>query len=208
MPAIDIAPDALTVFVRKLAGTFSLSNESVADSTFDIASALGQVIADSLGPVLDSGVLSGDGVAPNPAGVLGAAPVVPDGSLWPQVFAAQGDIGDKGGQASHVALRPSTLATEAARLDSNDRPLYPDGLVSVGGMTLVPCPILAADQALVYDATTMRLIIRSDFGFEVSHDAEFKSDLTTARVKGRFSVSWPSGPAKSMRKFTIGTVAP
>jgi hypothetical protein len=73
-------------------------------------------------------------------------------------------------------------------------------------MALVGCPVLAADQVLVYDGTTMRLVIRNDFGFEVSNDAEFKSDLTTALVMGRFSVSWPSGPAKSMRKFKITAV--
>jgi HK97 family phage major capsid protein len=208
LPAVDLAPDALTVFVRKLAGTFSVSNESVNDSTFSIADAVGQVVADSLGPVLDAGVLSGDGVAPNPAGVLGAAPVVADGPLWPGVFAAQGAIGDAGGVASHVGLKPSTLATEAARVDSNDRPLYPEGLTSIGGMAIVGVPTLAADQVLVYDAVTMRLIVRNDFAFEVSPFPEFTSDLTTARVKGRFSVSWPSGPNKSMRAFKILAIGP
>jgi HK97 family phage major capsid protein len=203
LPQVDINPDAYTVAVKKLAGTFSISNESVGDSTFSLADAIGQVVADSLGPKLDSGLLAGDGTGANPAGVLGAAPVVPDGALWPQVFAAQGAIGDAGGTASHVGLRPSLLASEAARVDANDRPLYPDGLATVGGMQLVGVPILAPDQVIVYDALTMRLIVRNDFAFEASTFPEFTSDLTTARVKGRFSVSWPSGPNKSMRAFKI-----
>jgi HK97 family phage major capsid protein len=203
LPAVNINPAAYTVTVRKLAGTFSVSNESIGDSTFSIADAIGQTVADSLGPVLDTGLLTGDGTAPNPAGVLGAAPAVPDGALWPSVFAAQGAIGDSGGVASHVALRPSTLATEAAKVDANNRPLYPEGLTTMGGMALVGVPTLAAAQVLVYDAVTMRLIIRNDFSFEVSPYPEFTSDLTTARVKGRFSVSWPSGPNKSMRAFKI-----
>jgi HK97 family phage major capsid protein len=203
LPSIAFAPEALTVYVRKLAGVFSVSNESINDSTFSIADALGQLVADSLGPVLDTGVLTGDGVAPNPAGVLGAAPVVTSAGLWEGVFAAQGEIGDAGGNATHVALKPSTLAAEAARTDTLGRPLYADGFTTVGGLQLVAAPVLAADQALVYDANTMRLIVRNDFAFEVSEFPEFKNDLATARVKGRFSVSWPSGPAKSMRAFTI-----
>jgi HK97 family phage major capsid protein len=203
LPAVDVNPAAYTVTVKKLAGTFSISNESVSDSTFDLASAVGQVIADSLGPKLDSGLLAGDGTGANPDGVLGAAPAVPDGALWPQVFAAQGAIGDAGGTATHVALRPSLLASEAAKVDANGRPIYEDGLTTMGGMTLLGVPILAPDQVLVYDAVTMRLIIRNDFSFEVSPYPEFTSDLTTARVKGRFSVSWPSGPVKSMRAFKI-----
>jgi HK97 family phage major capsid protein len=203
LPAIDLAPAAYTVQAKKVAGTFSTSNESVADGSFDVAGAVGQVVADSLGPVLDSGVLSGDGTGANPAGALGAAPAVADGSLWSQAFAAQGALGDAGGTATHIGLKPSTLATEAARVDANDRPLYPDGLTTIGGMALVPVPMLDAGQVLVYDATTMRLIVRNDFAFEVSDLPEFKADLTTARVKGRFAVSWPSGPEKSMRKFAI-----
>lgn len=208
LPKVDLAPEALTVFVRKLAGTFSCSNEQLSDSTFSMADALGQVIADSLGPVLDSGVLSGDGVAPNPAGVLGAAPTVPDAGLWPGVFAAQGEIGDAGGTATAVALKPSTLAAEAARTDAQGRPLYPDGLTTMGGLQLVACPMLSATEALVYDGVSMRLIVRNDFAFEASPYPEFTSDVTTARVKGRFSVSWPSGPAKSMRKFNIAAITP
>ena len=202
LPAVEVNPAAYTVTVRKLAGTFSVSNESIDDTSFSLADAIGQVVADSLGPVLDTGLLGGDGVAPNPAGVLGAAPTVPTAGIWAGVYAAQGAIGDAGGTATHVALMPSTLATEAARVDAQGRPLYADGL-SIGGLQLVACPSLSAADALVYDGVSMRLIVRNDFAFEASPFPEFKSDLTTARVKGRFSVSWPSGPNKSMRKFTI-----
>ena len=72
----------------------------------------------------------------------------------------------------------------------------------MGGMQLVGIPSLEADQVIVYDSTMVRLVVRADFAFEVSDQAEFKSDLFDGPRKGRFSVSAPV-PAKSLRQFSI-----
>ena len=182
----------------------------VDDASFNIAAALGAVIADRLGVQLDEGVIHGGGdPEDSPVGVWGFAPAVPDAPLWPGIWSAVGDLGDAGGQATHVALKPSTWAAEAARVDANQRPLYPDGLVSAGGLQFVQCPSLAADECLVYDSRTVRLIVRRDFALEGDRSAGFARDVMVYRLIGRFAVGVPV-PTKGIRKLTIegAAVAP
>ena len=128
MPTVDIGPGTYSVIAKKLAGLFELTNEMVDDAAFNIASALGDVIRDRLGVQLDDGVIRGGGdPEDSPVGVWGIAPAVDNGPLWPGIWSAVGSLGDAGGQATHVALRPSTWAAEAARTDDVGRPLYPTG---------------------------------------------------------------------------------
>lgn len=201
LPVVDLDPGSYTVVVKKLAGVFDISNEMIADAAFNIAAALGSAIADRLGVQLDDGLIRG-GDPDAPVGVWGFAPAVADAPLWSGVWSAVGEMGDAGGSPTHVALRPSTWAAEAARTDDVGRPLYPDGLVQAGGLTFVQVPSLAADECLVYDAAATRLIVRRDFGFEIDRSAGFTRDVSVARIIGRFSVGVPV-PAKALRRLTI-----
>ena len=108
---------------------------------------------------------------------------------------------------THVALRPSTWAAEAARTDDVGRPLYPDGLVQAGGLTFIQVPSLESDQCLIYDREQVRLIVRRDFGFEIDASAGFARDVSLARVIGRFSVAVPV-PVKAIRKLVIAEPEP
>jgi HK97 family phage major capsid protein len=208
LPVVDIDPGSYTVVAKKLAGVFELTSEMVADASFNIAGALGQVIADRLGVQLDDGLIRGGGdPEDSPVGVWGIAPAVDDAPLWPGIWSAVGDLGDAGGQASHVALKPSTWADEAGRTDDVGRPLYPDGLVRVGGLNFVKVPSLAADECLVYDANQVRLIVRRDFGLEADKSAGFARDVVLARIIGRFAVGVPVAN-KGIRKLTIAGSVP
>jgi HK97 family phage major capsid protein len=208
LPVVDIDPGSYTVVVKKLAGIFEITNEMRADSSFDIGAALGQVIADRLGVQLDDGVIRGGGdPEDSPVGVWGFAPAVPDNALWPGIWSAVGQLGDAGAAPTHVALRPSTWAAEAARTDDMGRPLYPDGLVRAGGLEFVQVPSLESNQCLVYDNRQVRLIVRRDLGFEVDSSAGFARDVSLARVIGRFAVGVPVAN-KAIRKLTITAPEP
>jgi HK97 family phage major capsid protein len=208
LPEVDLAPGSYTVVVKKLAGVFDITNEMIADASFNVAAALGQVIADRLGVQLDEGVIRGGGdPEDSPVGVWGFAPAVPDAPLWPGIWSAVGELGDAGASPTHVALRPSTWALEAARTDDVGRPLYPDGLVTAGGLTFVQVPSLGANECLVYDNTKVRLIVRRDFGFEMDGSAGFARDVSLARVIGRFAVGVPVAN-KAIRKLTITAPEP
>jgi len=203
LPEVDVNPDTYVSQVVKLAGIFALTNEALADARLDLGNQIGQAVADSLGPKLDAGILSGTGTGPSPIGVLTVAPDLGSHSLWDGIFEAVGQIGDAGGTATSVGVRPSTLAAEAGRVDSQGRPIHPSGLVDINGVRLVGVPTLAASQAVVFDASTVRLVVRSDFAIERSDEALFERDQVAVRVKGRFAAAVPS-PEKSLRRFTIG----
>jgi HK97 family phage major capsid protein len=201
LPNVNVNGDSYVVIPAKLAGLWGVTNEALLDSKLNLGAQLGQVVADSAGPTLDDGVLHGT-AAPDPIGVLGVAPVTDGVSLWAAALEAQGEIGDAGGSADSIALKPSALATEAATLDLQDRPLYPSGISTFAGLTPVPVPSLAVGEALVYDSKRVLLVVRSDFAVEMSSDAGFSSDVTMFRVRGRFGVAVPVA-GKSVRKLTV-----
>jgi HK97 family phage major capsid protein len=119
---------------------------------------------------------------------------------------AIGQIGDAGGTASHLAMKPSILAKHRNDRDTQQRPLWPDGIGAAFGLTEVPVPSLA--DALVYDATRLYLIVRTqDFEVAYSPDFYFDSDSTALRVRGRFAAGMPA-PAKTCRKVTVAGAAP
>lgn len=208
LPEVDLGTGSYTVVARKLSATFPINNEMIGDAAFDIAGELGRVVADRLGPELDNGVIRGGGDPENsPVGVWAFAPAVPDAPLWPGIWSAVGEMGDAGGAPTHVALKPSTWANEAARTDDVGRPLYPDGLVRAGGLTFVQVPSLEATECLIYDAAQVRLIVRRDFAVEFDKSVLFTRDQTAARVIGRFAVGVPV-ENKHIRKLTIAEPAP
>ena len=74
-------------------------------------------------------------------------------------------------------------------------------------MTFVQCPSLAAEECLIYDSRTVRLIVRRDFGFETDRSAGFARDVAVCRLIGRFAVGVPVAN-KAIRKLTIEGAAP
>ncbi len=200
---VALNPRSYTVAAKKLSGVFDVTNEMLDDATFNIGVALGSVVTESLGPQLDDGVIRG-GVddEDSPTGVWTFAPEVGPGPLWSTIWEAVGELGDEGGVATTVALRPSTHAAEAARVDDQNRPLYADGLVRAGGLDFVTVPSLEADEVLVYDRARVRLVVRRDFSVQFSGDAGFRQDMVATRVIGRFAIGVPVA-AKSIRKFVI-----
>lgn len=200
LPAVNLNGDSYLVVPMKLAGVWGVSNEALGDSRINLGDALGQVVADAAGPNLDDGLLHG-AAAPDPIGVIGIAPPTTGGSMWDAALVAQGEIGDAGGTADTIAMKPSVLAAEAGVLDGQGRPLYPQGITTFAGLRPVGVPMLAATEALVYDSTRVLLVVRSDFSVESSGDAGFTSDLTLFRVRGRFGVAVPVA-TKSIRSLT------
>ena len=147
------------------------------DAAYNVAADVGDVVRDHLGPQLDEGVIHGsEDEEDSPLGVWEVADAVDDQTLWDGIWAAVGELGDDGGAATHVALKPSTLARESASRDDVGRPLYPAGMVDVGGLTFVGAPGLGNDEALIYDPLRVRLVVRRDFAVEFDRSAGF---LTT-----------------------------
>jgi HK97 family phage major capsid protein len=203
LPTVNLGDTAYNVVPRKLAGTFGLSNELLADETISAFDLLGTAVRDASGPVLDDGLLHGDG-DPGPVGVVGLAPASTGTTLREAAITATADIGNDGGTANVLALNPTDIAAESARADANGRPLYENGFTTLGTLSVVAVPKLAAGtEMLVYDATRLYLLVRNDFLVEASPDAGFTSDLTIARIKGRFAAAVPT-VNKSIRKLTVG----
>ena len=62
-----------------------------------------------------------------------------------------------------VALPPVAIVAEEARLDGDQRPLYPDGLTRYAGLDVVAVPAMAAAEGLVYDRSGCYLVVAEDF---------------------------------------------
>ena len=131
------------MIVRKLAGTFRVATRSVSDSSFDVRGCRrARSSRTASGRSSTPASSSGDGVAPNPAGVLGAAPTGP-GSITVARRSSRPPVRSEtpGEPPTAVALKPSTLATEAARHRCSGTPALrrrPDR--PSAGMTLVGVP--------------------------------------------------------------------
>lgn len=202
LPTVNLGDTSYNVVPKKLAGVYGLSNELLDDSTISAFALLGDAVRDASGPVLDDGLLHGDG-DPGPIGVVGLAPASAGASLRAAAIQATADIGNDGGTANVLAANPDVIAAESAREDLQGRPIYENGFTSLGNLTVVTVPKLAAGETLVYDATRLMLLVRNDFQVEASPDAGFTSDLTIARIKGRFAAAVPV-VNKAIRKLTIG----
>ena len=202
LPTVNLGDTAYNVVPKKLAGTYGLSNELITDATFSAFALLGDAVRDASGPVLDDGLLHGDG-DPGPIGVVGLAPAVAGTSLRIAAIEAQASIDGDGGNANVLAANPTVIAAEAQREDTQGRPIYPDGFTSLGNLAVLSVPKLLSTETLVYDSTRLFLLIRNDFMVEASPDAGFTSDLTIARIKGRFAAAVPV-VNKSIRKLTVG----
>jgi HK97 family phage major capsid protein len=205
LPQIGLNDDADIVAVKKLGEILKLSNESITDTSVNLTVQVGNLLKDAAGPELDRGLLYGS-LAAEPKGVVPNSAAADGTDLAAAITLAIGQIGDSGGAATHLAMKPSILANHRNDRDTQQRPLWPDGIGAAFGLTEVPVPSLA--DALVYDATRLYLLVRTvDFEVALSPDFYFDADSTALRVRGRFAAAMPA-PAKTCRKVTVAGAAP
>jgi HK97 family phage major capsid protein len=202
LPTVDLGDSSDVIAVKKLAGIFDLSNESLSDTTMPVADMLGQVVRDSMAHDLDAGLLYGAGGL-EPTGVVARAEDAVAGvSLRQGVVNAWAELVDAGAPADRVVAFGSaaTLAEELGRETDEGRPVHPDGMVPVlgPGVPLVAVPALEPGIVLVVDTSHVFAIVRADFAVELDPSAGFRNDTTACRVKGRFAVAAPA-PDKSLR---------
>jgi HK97 family phage major capsid protein len=208
LPVIGLHDAASIVAVAKLGEILMLSNESVADTSVNLTMQVGNLLRDAAGPELDRGLLYGNPptVPAEPKGVVPIATAVDGTALDVAITTAVGQIGDQGGAANVLAAKPSLLAKWRNLRDTQQRPLYPDGIGALFGLTEVGVPNLA--DTLVYDSTRMFFVVRTqDFEVAISQEYAFASDSLAVRVRGRFAVGCPA-PGKTLRKITVTGVAP
>jgi HK97 family phage major capsid protein len=182
-----------------------MSNEAVLDNSVNLTNQLGDLLRDSASAELDRGLLYGAG-APEPAGVVAAAPVATGADLAAALTAAIGSVGDAGGSVSHLAARPSVLADARNLRDSNGQMLYPLGFGAAMGVTEVGVPELKAEDVLAFDKSRCYLILRSDLTLETSREFAYDRDAVAVRIKGRFACGVPA-PQKSLRRLTVTPAA-
>jgi len=203
LPDLTLGDTTYVAAVHKLAGIIELSNESVADTSYNLDQQVATALVDAFSAQLDTGLLNGTGDANNqPTGVIGAATETSDASLLQAAAAAVGEIGDAGGNPDTMALSFTQAATEAAREDTAGQLVYPNGLPAALGLNEVRVPGLATP--LVYDSRRVFLVVRDDFSVEQSRHAAWRTDGVSLRVKGRFAVALPT-PGKAIRKLAVVT---
>lgn len=206
IPGVDLGDDVYSVAVAKLAGIVGMSSEFVDDNELPIGNLLGQAVADSMGPKLDSGLLVGAG-APAPTGILASATAGPAADDFRQaVIACWGAMVDDGANGENIVAfaSGSTVAAELGRVNLEDTPIHPAGMVPMigPGIRMVAVPSIAAGTVLVADVSRTYLVLREDFSAEMSEHARFANDQVVMRIKGRFAVACPT-PAKSLRVATF-----
>jgi hypothetical protein len=208
LPPVTMGDSALISTPRKLAALISLSNESLSDASIPIGDLTGAAIRDSLGPIMDDGLLHGS-AAPAPDGILAHAPAAANKPDFRQaVIGAWGEVVNAGAPADSVVAfaNPVILANEWERAGTTGDPIHVDsasGVLTIGpGIKTVAVPKLvggATPEILVADVSSLYLVIREAFMIETSRDIYFASDSLGLRVKTRVAVACPS-PQKSMRK--------
>jgi hypothetical protein len=188
-PTITVNDDSVAAVVAKLGGIASLSNESIGDAPFNIESALGAVLRDSLSANLDVGLLYGPG-PPAPAGLVGVATDATAGEdLRAAVIGGVGELVAAGANPETVVafVNPIDAALEMGRT-ADGVSVHADGnALRVGSVELVPVPKLTIGDVLVVDTSAVYLIIRDDFTVDLSTDDGFANDSTPLRIKGRFA---------------------
>jgi len=135
--------------------------------------------------------------------VIASAPASGGTDLVEAVADAIADIGEAGGQATHLVLSPRAALTEASRPANDGHPLYPQGLTNLLGVEVAQVPGRGTD-ALVIDASRCFLVVARDFRVTASdqYAPAFKADKTALRVTGRFACAIPL-PNAAIRKLAI-----
>jgi hypothetical protein len=182
LPDVTLGDDTYVIATHKLAGILEVSNESIADTAYNLDEQVSNALVDAFSHQLDLGPLTGTGDVDNqPTGVVTVADESTGDSLWSAAAAAIGELGEAGGAANTVALGAAAAATEAARVGDDGHPVYPDGLATFQGLNVVRVPGLTTP--LVYDAARVYLVEREDFSVEQSAHAAWRTDGLSRRVK-------------------------
>jgi HK97 family phage major capsid protein len=213
IPPVALGDAALISTPRKLAALLSLSNESREDASIPLAQLTGAAIRDAMAPTMDDGLLHGDGVAPHPDGILGHATAAASAADFRQaVITAWGEVVDAGAPADQVCAfaNPVILATEWMRVGTTGDPIHDDAtpgtaLMLGPGIKTFAVPSLvggATPEILVADVSSLFLVLREAFVFELNDAVYFTSDSLALRVKCRVACACPT-PAKSLRKAVI-----
>jgi HK97 family phage major capsid protein len=206
LPDVSLDTGSEIVVTKKLGGIVGLTNESIEDTTLNLTEEVRRVVVDAFSGDLDDGLIHGDGTLNTPTGVLARAADVTGPTLTEAIGVAMAEMGEAGGNPTHVAMSPTAAVDEATRTDTQGRPLYDGGrLPDLFGLTVVRVPGL--EQPMVYDARSTFLVVARDFAVRISQDyaPAFKADKTALRLTGRFGVGIPT-LAKSVRKVVVGAV--
>lgn len=107
IPTLGLGGHPLVVAPSRLSGIVMISREAWTDGALNITSAVQEALRDKFSSVLDRDLLSGSGVAPVPAGLIGQAAQVSGPDLWAAVVTAEAQIAASGGTATHLAADPT-----------------------------------------------------------------------------------------------------
>ncbi len=214
IPAADLGDDVYTVAVCKLATIISISNESLADASFNIGNAIGRVLADSCGPIIDEGFLYGAG-GDCSSGLVAIAEDAPDAEDFRQAcIRAWGSLANAGAPTTSIVVfaNPEPLAEEWGRVDINGQPIHanaPAGqpLLLGPGLRVVGVPVLKPEHILAVDTSMTFLVQREQVDFDISPYPGWGNDTASLRVKGRLTVACPV-PHKALRSVTVTEAAP
>jgi len=190
----------------KIAGNLLLSSEAIDDGDFNVLDSVGEAVSDAMGPMVDTGVLYGDGLLPSPLGIRAGIKNVAGATLRVAAITAAAEIMSAGGKPSHLFLTAPAWATEVSRKGTGG-PFYPEGHErTIAGLKVVFVPSLQIGDALVADTSRCYAIVWSDFKIEVSREGPeaWNRDGSEMRIIGRVAAAIPV-PSKSIRALTVGT---
>jgi HK97 family phage major capsid protein len=202
IPVLGIDGKPLVVAPSRLSGIVLLSREAADDGGLNVTAQVQQALQGKFSAVLDRDLLSGSGAAPVPAGLIGSAAQVTGADLWAAVVRGKAEIAAAGGSASHLAADPDVIGAEEGRVDADGRPLWPDGLATFAGVSVVPTA--GATEPLLYDSARTLLVVRSDYEALLSaeYTPAFERYAVALRLTVRMAAAAPA-PAMSMRRLEI-----
>lgn len=203
LPTLNPGDSAYQVATAKLGGLLDISNEAAHNNPGGVYEQIRDALAEAFGPVLDDGLMYGQG-APQPVGAVAAFPLIdsePD--LRGAAILAASQLAAKGSTAD-LALYAGTdvLAAEYGRTNSGGDPLYPDGWGSpVGGLPVIPCG-MDTDTAMVLNRKRVHLVERDPFNAAMSEHHAWAKDALSIRVKGHYAVGVPT-PQRAGRRISL-----
>ena len=197
VPSLLLNDETLIVSVCKVAGLLPVSAEMYSDAAVNITTWVTGALANSLSRDLDLGLLNGTG-SPQPDGIIAQADAVDGPSLIGAAGAAIAAIGEAGGQASTIAMSPTTYAAELTATDDLGHLIHPDGLADLAGLAIVQVPGLT--PSLVYDASRTFFVLGQDSNVTPHDDPQH--DALLLLVKARANVGVPVRDS-AIRSLTI-----
>ncbi|SDO87050.1 phage major capsid protein, HK97 family [Pedococcus dokdonensis] len=203
IPEVTPGDSSSVVAPAKMAGNILLSNESLADNTFDLAAGIGDAIKGSMGPAVDAGCLYGGASPEEPDGVYDALANVTGVTLRAAVITAAAEIMGSGGDPNTVFVTPAMWAEEMAR-ETASGPVNTGADLTIAGLRAVVVPSLAAGNGIVADTTRCYGVVRQDFRAELNaqSDQAWSRDGAQLRVIARLAAVVPA-PVSAARSLTV-----